>query len=120
MFSAVLLTTAMGLGQPVPPPPPVLLAPPIHHPPGINFVTEPNYIKVKVAPGADQCGGSGPRVIFEPYFYPVVPAPVVIAHPQWYRWPGPAYWYKNNVTPYNAVYHKPLPVVVPEKKKPKV
>lgn len=116
MFSAVLLTTAMGLGQPVPPPV-ALVAPPIHHPPGVHFVTEPNYIKVKVLPpSSDQCSGSGaPAVVFEPYLYPVVPAPVVIAHPNWYRWPGPAYWYKNNVTPYNAVYHKV--VVVPIKPK---
>jgi hypothetical protein len=116
MFSAVLLTTAMGLGQPVPPPPPVVVvAKPIHHPPGINFVTEPNFIRVTII--GDQCGTS--RAIFDPYLYPVVPAAVVVKHPNWYRWPGPAFWYTNNVTPYNAVYHKPVPPppVDPKKKK---
>ena len=114
MFSAVLLTTAMGLGQPVHPAHHVGM--PIHHPPGIHFVTEPNFIKVRVLPPSGECAGSAPAVVFEPNLYPVVPAPVVIAHPNWYRWPGPAYWYTNHVTPYNAVYHKPLP---PDKKKKK-
>jgi hemoglobin len=29
----------------------------------------------------------------------------VIAHPEWYPWPGPAYWYANNVSPYHPVSH---------------
>src|SRR5436190_1847012 len=51
----------------------------------------------------------GPYV---PNFYPLVPSPVVIAHPNWYYYPGPAYWYANNISPYNPVNHKPT-ILVP-------
>ena len=52
-----------------------------------------------------------------PNLYPLVPSPVVIAFPSWYSYPGPAYWYTNNVSPYNPVYRMPLPVVPAKLKK---
>jgi len=86
LFAAVLsLTPAQG----VPYAPPAVLNPP---PPFIDPGVEANYV-VPVP------GGSVPN------FYPLVPQPVVIAHPNWYPYPGPAYYYGNNVTPYHAVHH---------------
>ena len=86
MFAALLtLTPAQG----VPYAPPAVLYPP---PPLIGPGVDANFITP--TPNG-----------YVPNFYPLVPAPVVIAHPEWYPHPGPAYWYANNVTPYHAVYH---------------
>jgi hemoglobin len=87
MFAALLALTP---GQGVPFSPPAVLNPP---PPFIEPGTEANF--VTPIPG----GG------YVPNLYPVVPQPVVIAHPDWYPYPGPAYWYANNVSPYHPVYH---------------
>ena len=78
LFTAIL---ALSVGQPLPPPPVAIVVP--AHP---NFILPGPYI---------------------PYLYPVVPAPVVMAHPNWYPYPGPAWWYRNNISPYNPVYHAP-------------
>jgi hemoglobin len=86
LFTAVLM---LSPGQGVPYAPPAVLFPP---PPFIEPGVEANYV-VPVPGGA------------VPNFYPLVPQPVVIAHPEWYSYPGPAYWYTNNVTPYHPVYH---------------
>jgi hypothetical protein len=94
VFAALLSLTP---GQGVPYAPPAVLYPP---PPLIAPGTEANFI----TPGP---GG------YVPNFYPFVPAPVVIAHPGWYPYPGPAYYYANNVTPYHQVIHG---VPVPPKK----
>jgi hypothetical protein len=73
-------------------------------------------------------GAKGPVVVqalpnfinpgpFVPYLYPYVPAPVVIAHPNWYRYPGPAWWYANNVSPYHPVHHDVTPMPKEKDKK---
>jgi hypothetical protein len=92
------------------------VAQPPHHPehpghgPGPVVVVQahPNFIN------------PGP---FIPYLYPSVPAPVVIAHPNWYRYPGPAWWYANNISPYHPVQHVVNPLPLPDgkgkEKKPK-
>lgn len=108
MSASLLLSLALTVGQPPeakvgvivpppPPPPPVIVFPPPHP----NFVTPGPYF---------------------PNLYPVVPQPVVIAHPNWYEYPGPAYWYRNHITPYHLVVHHPMPppkVKVVEKKEEK-
>jgi len=93
LFAALLSLTP---GQGVPYAPPAVLYPP---PPLIEPGTEANFIQRTPAG-------------YVPNFYPLVPQPVVIAHPEWYPNPGPAYWYANNVSPYHPVYHA-VPVVVP-------
>lgn len=94
LFAALLTLTP---GQGVPYAPPAVLFPP---PPFIEPGTEANFIQR--TPGG-----------YVPNFYPLVPQPVVIAHPEWYPWPGPAYWYANNVSPYHPVHHgvRVVPVV---------
>jgi truncated hemoglobin YjbI len=92
LFAAVL---AFAPGQGVPYAPPAVLYPP---PPFIEPGVEANFV-VPVP------GGSVPN------FYPLVPAPVVIKHPEWYPHPGPAYYYANNVSPYHPVYHSVRPVM---------
>ena len=106
LFAALL---ALAPGQGVPYAPPMVLYPP---PPLIGPGVEANYV-VPVPGGA------------VPNFYPMVPAPVVIAHPDWYPSPGPAYYYGNNVTPYHSVYHGvrhvvPASPAVPPKGEPVV
>jgi hemoglobin len=86
LFAALLTLTP---GQGVPYAPPAVLFPP---PPFIEPGTEANFVQRT-------------PVGFVPNFYPLVPQPVVIAHPEWYPWPGPAYWYANNVSPYHPVSH---------------
>src|SRR3954466_16138281 len=95
MFAALLALTP---GQGVPYSPPAVHNPP---PPFIEPGTEANF--VTPIPG----GG------YVPNLYPIVPQPVVIADPNWYPYPGPAYWYANNVSPYPPVYHdvRAMPVV---------
>jgi hypothetical protein len=56
---------------------------------------------------------------FVPYLYPYVPAPVVITHPTWYRYPGPAWWYANNISPYHPVHHDVTPKKKEKEKKDK-
>ena len=98
LFAALLTLTP---GQGVPYSPPAVLNPP---PPFIEPGVEANYVQLTPAG-------------YVPYLYPVVPQPVVIAHPDWYPNPGPAYYYGNNVTPYHPVYHAVVPkVVVPKVK----
>ena len=107
-MSLTVLVLALAPSQGVPYAPPMVLNPPA---PIIGPGVEANYIQIS-------------PVGYVPNFYPFVPAPVVIAHPDWYPNPGPAYYYANNVTPYHAVHHgvvrkvvppKPLPPVVPPK-----
>jgi hypothetical protein len=86
VFAALLSLTP---GQGVPYAPPAVLFPP---PPFIETGTDLNF--VRPTPHG-----------YHPNFYPLVPAPVVIAHPEWYSYPGPAYWYSNNVSPYHPVQH---------------
>jgi hemoglobin len=93
LFAALLSLTP---GQGVPYAPPAVLFPP---PPFIEPGVEANYIQRTPAG-------------YVPNFYPLVPQPVVIAHPEWYPWPGPAYYYANNVSPYHPVVHG-VTVVVP-------
>ena len=108
-MNATLLTAVLALspGQGVPYAPPAVLFPP---PPYIEPGTEANFV-------TPVPGGAVPN------FYPLVPQPVVIAHPEWYSYPGPAYWYTNNVTPYHPVVHAirvvpaPPPPKVTEKEK---
>jgi hemoglobin len=88
LFAALLTLTP---GQGVPYAPPAVLFPP---PPFIEPGTEANFIQR--TPGG-----------YVPNFYPLVPQPVVIKHPEWYPWPGPGYWYANNVSPYHPVVHGP-------------
>jgi hypothetical protein len=90
-MSSLLLGLALSIGGPPEPPELFLVLPP--HP---NFVTPGPYI---------------------PYLYPVVPAPVVMAHPDWYPYPGPAYWYRNCISPYNPVQHSPAPLPPPQVEK---
>lgn len=99
---AALLTLSPAQG--VPYSPPAVLWPPA---PFIQPGTEVNFV------------ARSPHG-YHPNLYPIVPAPVVIAHPDWYPNPGPAYWYGNNVTPYHAVHHGPVKVVPvdPKKKAP--
>jgi hypothetical protein len=87
MMLSFLLTVMPGQG--VPYAPPAVLYPP---PPLIEPATIDNFV-VPVP------GGSVPN------FYPLVPQPVVILHPEWYSYPGPAYWYTNNASPYHPVVH---------------
>jgi hemoglobin len=96
-MNATLLTAMLALspGQGVPYAPPAVLFPP---PPLIEPGVEANYV-------TPVPGGTIPN------FYPLVPQPVVIAHPEWYSYPGPAYWYTNNVSPYHPVYHGMVPAV---------
>jgi hypothetical protein len=97
MFTTVLAAAlALSPGQ-VPFGPPAVQPPP---PPRIPPATIANFI-IPSPYG------------YLPNLYPLVPSPVVMAHPSWYSYPGPAYWYTNNVSPYNPVYHGPV-VVVPE------
>jgi hemoglobin len=90
MHSAFVAFLALSAGQPPYPPPPA--AP--HYPPPYPF--HPNF----VVPA-----WSGPV----PNYYPIVPTPVVLAHPSWYPYPGPAWWYTNAISPYNPVRHLQSP-----------
>lgn len=101
MFAALV---ALSPGQGVPYSPPAVLWPP---PPLIQPGTEANFI-TRTPYG------------YIPNLYPIVPQPVVIAHPDWYPNPGPAYYYGNNVTPYHAVYHGVVHVVPGKPIEPKV
>jgi len=101
MFAALV---ALSPGQGVPYSPPAVLWPP---PPLIQPGTEANFI-ARTPFG------------YVPNLYPVVPQPVVIAHPDWYPHPGPAYYYGNNVTPYHPVYHGVVHVVPGTPVEPKV
>jgi hypothetical protein len=80
--STFIVSIALSLGYP---------GDAAHRPAPAPVKTMPNFI----LPGP-----------FVPYLYPVVPSAVVIAHPNWYPYPGPAWWYTNNVTPYHPVRHK--------------
>ena len=88
-MSLTVLVLALAPSQGVPYSPPAVLYPP---PPFIAPGTEVNFIQRTPAG-------------YVPNFYPLVPAPVVIGHPEWYPNPGPAYWYANNASPYNPVQH---------------
>ena len=106
-MSLTVLVLALAPAQGVPYSPPAVLYPPA---PFIGPGVEANF--VQITPYG-----------YVPNLYPVVPQPVVIAHPSWYPHPGPAYYYGNNVSPYHAVYHgvvhtaapplKVMPVVPP-------
>jgi hypothetical protein len=87
-LSAIAFSAGDSLYEDVAPPPVVR--------PGTNFILPGPYV---------------------PNFYPLVPSPVVMAHPNWYYYPGPAYWYANNVSPYNPVHHKPVAMPKPDDKK---
>lgn len=54
-----------------------------------------------------------------PNYYPYVPQPVIMAHPDWYPHPGPVHWYRNEITPYHVVVHAPLPLKPKDEKKKK-
>lgn len=98
-MSLTVLVLALTPAQGVPYAPPAVLYPP---PPIIEPGVEANYIQ-RTPQG------------YVPNFYPFVPQPVVIAHPEWYPHPGPAYYYGNNVSPYHPVYHGVVHKVVPVK-----
>ncbi|HEX3150416.1 MAG TPA: hypothetical protein VHR66_20225 [Gemmataceae bacterium] len=101
-MSPTLLATVLMLspGQPAPIP--------INPPPLIEPATIVNFVI------PTPCGTI-------PFLYPLVPAPVVLAHPNWYPYPGPAWWYANNVSPYHPVVHaapkapSTIPVVPPKR-----
>src|SRR3954469_7633351 len=94
LFAALLSLTP---GQGVPFSPPAVLYPP---PPLMEPWMRANYIQIT-------------PYGYVPNLYPVVPQPVVIAHPSWYPYPGPAYYYSNHVTPYHAVVHPVVHHAVP-------
>jgi hypothetical protein len=101
-MSLTVLVLALTPSQGVPYSPPAVLYPP---PPLIEPGVEANFIQRT-------------PVGYVPNFYPLVPQPVVIAHPEWYPHPGPAYYYGNNVSPYHPVYHGVVHQVVPRKAMP--
>ncbi len=116
MSPSVILSLAIGLsaaGSPVKAPGVV----PVPPPPGTVVVAPAPLVPVPLNPNFIL---PGPYI---PNLYPVVPQPVVIAHPNWYPYPGPAWWYQNNISPYNPVQHvvlvvpQPLPKPTPANKK---
>ena len=116
MSPTLVLSLALAFGAPKAP---AKSPGPVHVPPsGVIAVPVPlEFVPVPLNPNFIL---PGPYV---PYLYPVVPQPVVIAHPNWYPYPGPAWWYQNNISPYNPVHHvvfaQPLPKPGPAGKKTK-